>query len=139
MTTVGGDLGTIGLLGLLVLVIWAIAPRWRSFVPKRFQRYVHLGIETKVVKNIHRRFKGYPMWRQFHRLTGIFVAAGFAHGIIEGTVFGSRYLRFNYLIVGGIGMAFYVYRELFLAILPKAMIIRWNWWTCWEMAYLKSL
>ena len=48
-----------------------------------------------------------------HRTTGLFVAAGFAHGILDGTPFDAApLLRWSYVAIGGIGLAFYVYREL---------------------------
>ena len=58
---------------------------------------------------------GYERWRSFHRLTGVFVAIAFVHGIVDATPF-SRVpaLRWIYVTIGGIGVAFYLYRE-FLA------------------------
>src|SRR5262249_2395700 len=44
---------------------------------------------------------------------GLFVAAGFFHGLLDGTPFHhSALLRWSYVVVGGIGLGFYVYREL---------------------------
>jgi len=58
-------------------------------------------------------FGGYERWRALHRLTGLFVAAGFAHGVLDGTPVGDApLLRWSYVAIGGIGVAFYVYREL---------------------------
>ena len=46
-----------------------------------------------------------------HRL---FVAAAFVHGLLDGSPFPtSAVLRWSYVVIGGIGLAFYVYRELF--------------------------
>ena len=45
-------------------------------------------------------------------MTGLFVAAGFVHGLLDSTVFGSGLLRWTYVVIGGIGVAaVYVYRE----------------------------
>lgn len=53
----------------------------------------------------------YGLWRGFHRLTGVFLAFGFVHGLMDATLFGSQALRWSYVTVGGVGLAFYVYRE----------------------------
>ena len=46
-------------------------------------------------------------------LTGVFVTIAFVHGLLDGTPFhGSPLLRWSYVAVGAIGIAFYVYREL---------------------------
>jgi len=51
----------------------------------------------------------------FHRATGLFVAAGFAHGLLDGTPFPhAPLLRWTFVAIGGTGRAFYLYRE-FLA------------------------
>jgi hypothetical protein len=55
----------------------------------------------------------YELWRSVHCLTGLFVAAGFLHGLLDGTPFPrAQLLRWSYVAIGGIGLAFYVYREL---------------------------
>ena len=44
---------------------------------------------------------------------GLFVTAGFVHGVLDGTPFHhSPLLRWSYVAVGAVGVAFYVYREL---------------------------
>ncbi len=111
-TAIGEGLGAVGLIGLIVLVVWAIAPRWRSFVPKPLRGAVVKVSTTRVARRVNARFKGYSSWRSFHRFTGLFVAIGFAHGLVDGTVFGSPVLRWSYVAIGGIGLAFYAYREL---------------------------
>ena len=111
-TSLGADLGVIGLTGLITLVVWAIAPRWRSFTPKGLRSWMLKGMNTRPVLFISRTVMAYGVWRFFHRLTGLFVAIGFAHGLIDGTVFGSQALRWTYIVVAGVGLAFYVYREL---------------------------
>jgi hypothetical protein len=56
----------------------------------------------------------YEHWLTPHRLRGIFVAAAVAHGGPAGQVLQhSILLRVVYLIVGGVGVAAYLYRELF--------------------------
>jgi predicted ferric reductase len=57
-------------------------------------------------------FGGYERWRALHRLTGLFLAAAFVHGLLEGTMFDSSVLRWAYVTAGGVGLAFYLYREL---------------------------
>lgn len=111
-SSLGADLGVVGLTGLIVLVIWAIAPRWPSFTPKSLRTWILKGMNTRPVQFLSRTVMGYGAWRFFHRLTGLFVAIGFAHGLVDGTVFGSQALRWTYIFVAGVGLAFYVYREL---------------------------
>ncbi len=46
-------------------------------------------------------------------MTGLFVAAGFVHGALDGTPFHhAPVLRWSYLAVGAVGLGFYVYREV---------------------------
>lgn len=111
-THLGPTLGTIGIVGLATLTVWAIAPRWRSLTPRRLRHPVERLMETSVVQLVGRRVGGYGLWRGFHRLTGAFLAFGFVHGVMDSTVFGSQLLRCSYLVVGGVGLAFYLYREL---------------------------
>ncbi|GAA2028215.1 FAD-binding oxidoreductase [Terrabacter terrae] len=111
-THLGPTLGTIGIVGLATLTVWAIAPRWRSLTPRRLRRPVECLMETSAVQVVGRWVGSYGLWRGFHRLTGIFLAFGFVHGVMDSTVFGSQLLRWSYLVVGGVGIAFYLYREL---------------------------
>jgi len=65
------------------------------------------------VIHVRRLFGGYDRWRQGHRLTGLLVAAAFFHGRLDGSPFPKSFvLRWSYVVFGGIGLAFYVYREL---------------------------
>jgi predicted ferric reductase len=58
-------------------------------------------------------FGGYDRWRAVHRTTGLFVAAGFLHGVLDGTPFkAAPLLRWSYVAIGGVGLGFYLYREL---------------------------
>ena len=111
-THLGPTLGTIGIVGLATLTVWAIAPRWRSLTPRRLRQPAGRLMETSAVQLVGRWVGSYGLWRGFHRLTGIFLAFGFVHGVMDSTVFGSQLLRWSYLVVGGVGIAFYLYREL---------------------------
>jgi predicted ferric reductase len=113
-TTLGVPLGVIGAIGLAALVVWAILPRWQSVVPSPLRGLVRDLRHAPVVAHIRRIFGGYERWRALHRTTGLFVAAGFVHGELDGTPFHhSPVLRWSYVAVGAIGVGFYVYRELF--------------------------
>jgi predicted ferric reductase len=67
---------------------------------------------TPWARAVARFFGGYDRWRALHRTTGVFVAAGFLHGLLDGTAFDSAPLRWSYVVAGGIGLAFYAYREV---------------------------
>jgi predicted ferric reductase len=111
-TQLGPTLGTIGIIGLATLTVWAIAPRWRAITPRPLRASVLRVMETGPVRFVGRWIGSYGLWRGFHRLTGLFLALGFVHGIMDASVFGSQLLRWSYLAVGGTGLAFYLYREL---------------------------
>jgi predicted ferric reductase len=111
-TQLGPTLGTIGIVGLATLTVWAIAPRWRSITPRPLRTTVERVMSSAPVRRVGRWVGSYGLWRGFHRLTGIFLAFGFAHGLMDSSVFGSQLLRWSYVVVGGVGLAFYLYREL---------------------------
>ncbi|GAA2156023.1 putative ferric reductase [Humibacillus xanthopallidus] len=111
-TPLGPTLGTIGIVGLATLTVWAIAPRWRSITPRPLRQPVERVMSTAPVRLVGRWVGSYGLWRGFHRLTGIFLAFGFVHGLMDSSVFGSQLLRWSYVAVGGVGLAFYLYREL---------------------------
>jgi predicted ferric reductase len=114
-TALGGPLGAIGAIGLVALATWAILPRWPSVVPRPLRGLVVAARDAPGVLHFRRIFGGYERWRALHRTTGLFVAAGFVHGLLDGTPFpAAPVLRWSYVAIGGIGLAFYVYRE-FLA------------------------
>jgi predicted ferric reductase len=98
-TTLGHGLGDVALAGLLVLVAWALAPRLRSArLP---------GPIRALARTTHER------WLSAHRLTGLFVAAAVAHGaVVDPVLRHSTALRVTFLVVGGTGVAAYLYREL---------------------------
>jgi predicted ferric reductase len=112
-TALGGPLGAIGAVGMGALALWAILPRWPSVVPGPLRGLVVAARDAPGVGDLRRIFGGYERWRALHRTTGLFVAAGFAHGVLDGTPFDDApVLRWSYVAIGGIGLAFYVYREL---------------------------
>ena len=109
----GGQLGAVGAGGMVALALWAILPRWQSVVPRPLRGSIKLLKDAPVIREVRKVFGGYDRWRQVHRLTGLFVAAGFLHGLLDGSPFPkSPLLRWSYVVIGGIGLSFYVYREL---------------------------
>ena len=98
-TGVGPGLGVLSFLGLVLLTVWAVAPRLRAARwPGPVRQLAHIG---------------YERWLTGHRLTGLFVIAAVAHGALVSAAFhGSTLLRVVYLAVGIIGIAAYAYREL---------------------------
>lgn len=112
-TALGGPLGLIGLVGMIALALWAILPRWRTVVPAPLRGLVVAARDAPGIADVRRLFGGYERWRLLHRTTGLFVAAGFAHGLLDGTPWdGAPLLYWTYITAGGIGLGFYVYREL---------------------------
>jgi predicted ferric reductase len=112
-SNLGPLLGVIGAVGLLILAIWAILPRWRSVIPGVLQGPVLAVRRLPGLRHLRRAMGGYELWRSVHRLTGLFVAAGFAHGLLDGTPFPhAQVLRWTFVAIGGTGLAFYIYREL---------------------------
>jgi predicted ferric reductase len=100
-TTFGHALGDVALLGLLVLSVWALAPKLRA---ARWPGPIRRLARTS-----------YERWLTAHRLTGVFVAVAVAHGaLVDPVLHHSATLRVSFLVVGGIGVAAYLYRE-FLA------------------------
>ena len=96
----GLRLGDVALIGLLALAVWALAPSLRAAKWSRLVRHL--------ARISHER------WLTGHRLTGLFVAAAVVHGLLVDPVLKvSVPLKATYLVVGGIGIAAYVYRELF--------------------------
>lgn len=108
----GPALAVVGLLGLVVLAAWAILPRWQSIAPGRLRGLGPALRGRPAFRWLSRAFGGYERWRAGHRLVGLFVASGFAHGLLDGPAFGAPVLRWSFTAVGGLGLAFYLYREL---------------------------
>lgn len=111
-SALGPALSVVGMLGLVLLAAWAILPRWQSVAPKPWRAAGARISNLRWVRATRRVFGGYTRWRSLHRTIGVFVAAGFIHGLLDGASFGSAVLRWSYLVVGGTGLVFYVYREL---------------------------
>ena len=112
-TTLGGPLGAVGAIGLVALALWAILPRWQSIAPAPLRGLVLALRDAPLVRDARRIFGGYDRWRLLHRTTGLFVAAGFLHGLLDGSPFpDSAVLRWSYVAIGAVGLAFYAYREL---------------------------
>jgi len=108
-----GPAGLIATIGLATLIAWAILPRWRTVVPSPGRRIIEAIHEWPPARVVARLVGDYEIWRLVHRTTGLFVAIGFAHGIADATAFdGAPVLRRSYVVVGGIGLVFYAYREL---------------------------
>jgi predicted ferric reductase len=100
VSATGLGLGDVALIGLLALAVWALAPSLRAAKWSRLVRHL--------ARISHER------WLTGHRLTGLFVAAAVVHGLLVDPVLKvSVPLKVAYLVVGGIGIAAYVYRELF--------------------------
>jgi len=112
-TSLGKTLAVVAICGLAALVVWAILPRWRTMLPAPIRRLVVAALQSKPVQVAVRLVGGYERWRGFHRLTGLFLAAGFLHGLLDASAFDAvPGLRWSYVAIGGTGLAFYAYREL---------------------------
>jgi predicted ferric reductase len=98
-TSFGHALGDVALAGLLVLTVWALAPKLRAARwPGPVRRLARAS---------------YERWLTAHRLTGVFVAVAVVHGaLVDPIQHRSTTLRVAFLTVGGIGIAAYLYREL---------------------------
>ena len=97
---VGPAFGQIALIGLLVVAVWALAPKLRA------ARWP--GLVRRLARTTYER------WLTAHRLAGIFVIVAVAHGgLVDPVVHASTLLRVAFFTTGGIGIAAYVYRELF--------------------------
>jgi predicted ferric reductase len=98
-TTLGHGLGDVALLGLLVVTVWALAPKLRAARwPGPIQRLARAS---------------YERWLTAHRLAGLFVAVAVIHGaLVDPVLHHSTVLRVVFLVVGVSGVAAYAYREL---------------------------
>lgn len=110
----GKPLGVVAALGIGGLVLWAMLPRWRQIVPRFLQSPINALTATRAGRWVDRMFNGYNLWRNVHRVLGLFVAAGIVHAVLDSTVFGGNgVLRWSLIGIGAVGIAFYLYRELF--------------------------
>ena len=98
-TALGHGLGDVALLGLLVVTVWALAPKLRAARwPGPIQRLARAS---------------YERWLTAHRLAGLFVAVAVVHGaLVDPVLHRSTLLRVVFLVVGVTGVAAYLYREL---------------------------
>ncbi len=101
-TALGGPLGAIGVLGMLGLALGRSCRAGRRVVPGPLRGLVLAARDAPGVRDARRLFGGYERWRALHRTTGVFVAAGFAHGVLDGTPWaGAPVLRWSYVVIGG--------------------------------------
>ena len=98
-SALGLNLGHVAMVGLVLLALWAVAPSLRTARwPGPIQRLARIS---------------YERWLTGHRLTGLFVAAAVVHGVVIDPVLAeSAPLKATYVVIGTIGIAAYVYREL---------------------------
>jgi len=98
-TGLGHGLGDVALLGILVVTLWALAPKLRA---ARWPGPIRALARTS-----------YERWLTAHRLAGLFVAVAVVHGaIVDPVLHRSTPLRVLFLVVGGVGVAAYLYLEL---------------------------
>ena len=110
-TTLGGPLGAAGAIGSWLRGLGDSSPLAVIAPARAWPRA--LAADGPLLRDVRWLFGGYERWRMLHRMTGLFVAAGFVHGLLDATAFSdSGVLRWSYVAIGGIGLAFYVYREL---------------------------
>ena len=99
VSQIGLRLGSLAMLGLVLLSIWALAPSLKAAGWSRVIR--HLASLS------HER------WLTGHRLTGLFVIAAVIHGaMVDPVLAQSPTLKVTYLLIGTVGVAAYLYREL---------------------------
>jgi predicted ferric reductase len=100
LSTVGKGLGSVAMAGLVFLALWSLAPSLRAVKWSRIVR--------RLASISHER------WLTGHRLTGLFVIAAVLHGLwVDPVLKASPPLKVGYLVVGGVGILAYVYREVF--------------------------
>ena len=108
-----GPAGIVATVGLVTLAVWAILPRWRSVVPRRRRRLIAFSSETAPASAWPRLLGDYESWRQVHRMTGLFLAVAFAHGLLRRhAVRRHATPALDLRRIGGVGIGFYLYREL---------------------------
>ena len=107
-----GTAGIIATVGLVSLALWAMLPRWRSLVPSVAHGPILGVLEWAPLRAVGRLVGDYEIWRILHRTTGLFLAIAVAHGLGDSSLFDAPALRWSYLAVSFVGLAFYAYREL---------------------------
>src|SRR6266568_6324843 len=111
LNELGSVLGQVALIGLVVLLLWALAPRLSA-------------VMRRLPTNVQRWFMQYQRWFTLHRLTGLFVVTGLVHGaLVDPVLRRSTILLGWYAAVAVVGTAAYVYRELFLRFFSR----RWQY------------
>ena len=106
----GSMLGSIGLYGLLALILWVLISPTSRFASGRGP----LGLMARIP---------YDSWRSAHRLTGVFVIIAMAHGFLFNPpeLRQSPLLNVAYLLICGVGVAAFLYRELLMRyFVPRA-------------------
>ena len=107
----GSVLGQVALIGLVLLLLWALAPRLSA-------------VMRRLPTHVQRWFTQYQRWFTLHRLTGLFVIAGLVHAaLVDPVLRRSTILLGWYVAVAAVGTAAYVYRELFLRFFSR----RWQY------------
>jgi len=99
VSQIGLKLGSLAMLGLVLLSIWALAP---SLKAARWSRFIR-----------HLASLSHERWLTGHRLTGLFVIAAVVHGaVVDPVLAQSPTLKVIYLLIGAVGVVAYLYREL---------------------------
>jgi len=99
VSQIGLRLGSLAMLGLVLLSIWALAP---SLKAARWSRFIR-----------HLASLSHERWLTGHRLIGLFVIAAVVHGaVVDPVLAQSPTLKVTYLLIGTVGVVAYLYREL---------------------------
>src|SRR5258708_34274099 len=69
LNELGSVLGQVALIGLVLLLLWALAPRLSA-------------VMRRLPTSVQRWFMQYQRWSTLHRLTGLFLGAGPAHAAL---------------------------------------------------------
>jgi predicted ferric reductase len=99
---IGGMLSDLSFYGILALIAWALigpttrAARWRG----------PIGWLARV---------RYDVWLPLHRVLGLLLIAGMVHGLLQDrSLTRAPVLNISYLVICGLGVLTYLYRELFM-------------------------
>jgi len=95
----GDALGALAAIGIVLLVLWALAPRLRR--SQKLHLVARMAAST------------YEKWRIGHRFAGVFVVLATIHAaIVDPVLHTSAPLLASELVAGWLGVAAYLYREL---------------------------
>src|SRR5947199_6451733 len=101
LNQLGSVLGQVALIGLVLLLLWALAPRLSA-------------VMRRLPTNVQGWFMQYQRWFTLHRLTGLFVVTGLVHAaLVDPVLRRSAILPGLYVEVVTVGTAADVYRPLF--------------------------